>query len=177
MRAKPGFCVSAVPLPGKSLCRFLRGTGWVHNGQVSELIRRIIEGYGQISLGVRVAIIVVIAIVTTVGGILVLLRLPPDHFNERPVSLAWRQRHPVTRAILVVLKNALGILVLPVGIVMSLPLVPGPGLVFMLLGLSLLDFPGKRALQRRLVTQPFVMRILNQTRARFGKRPFEVDAA
>ena len=51
---------------------------------------------------------------------------------------------------------------------MSLPLVPGPGLVFILLGLSLLDFPGKRALQRRVVTRPFVLRVLNKTRTRFG---------
>jgi hypothetical protein len=144
---------------------------------VTGLVRRIVESYGGISFGVRAAIIIVVAVVTTTAGILVVLRLPPDHFNHRPASEAWRNRHPVVRVTLTVLKNLLGIVVLPMGIIMSLPLVPGPGLVFLLLGLSLLDFPGKRALQRRLVTQPFVMRLLNQTRTRFGKRPFEVDPA
>ncbi|HEY0715573.1 MAG TPA: hypothetical protein VGF45_23025, partial [Polyangia bacterium] len=98
-----------------------------------------------------------------------------DHFNHRPRSEAWQQRHPLIRGFLFVMRNLLGVLVLPLGIVMSLPLVPGPGLALIILGLSLLDFPGKRALQRRLVTQPFVMRVLNQTRERFGKPPFEVD--
>ena len=149
----------------------------MHNGGVFEQVRRIVDSYGSVGLGARVAVILVVAVATTAGGIAVLLRLPPDHFNHRPTTEAWRRRHPATRAILTVLKNILGIIVLPLGVVMSLPLVPGPGLVFMLLGLSLLDFPGKRALQRRLVTQPFILKMLNRTRARFGRLPFHVDPA
>ena len=81
----------------------------------------------------------------------------------------------MVRWTLLVLKNALGLVVLPLGIFMSLPLVPGPGLVFVLLGLSLLDFPGKRRLERKLVGRPSVIRFLNDLRANFGKPPFVVE--
>ena len=73
-----------------------------------------------------------------------------------------------------VLKNLLGLIMLPLGIIMSLPLVPGPGLVFMLLGLSLLNFPGKRKAERALIRRPSVTRVLTKMRARFGKPPFDL---
>jgi len=63
------------------------------------------------------------------------------------------------------------------GFVMALPLVPGPGLVFMLLGLSLLDFPGKRNAERRILAVPAVIRFLNDVRARFGRAPLALDDA
>ena len=47
--------------------------------------------------------------------------------------------------------------------------------MFVLLGLSLLDFPGKRRLERKLVSRPSVMRFLNDLRASFGKPPFVVE--
>jgi hypothetical protein len=58
---------------------------------------------------------------------------------------------------------------------MSMPMVPGPGLVFLLLGISLLDFPGKKKLERQLVRRPSVMRFLNDLRGSFGKAPFVVE--
>ena len=59
--------------------------------------------------------------------------------------------------------------------VMALPLVPGPGLLFMLLGFSVLDFPGKRAVERRLLAVGTVMRSLNGIRARFRRPPLVLD--
>jgi hypothetical protein len=142
---------------------------------VTALFRKVIDAYAGLGMGTRVALVLGIAAVTTAGGILVLLRMPVDHFQDRPEPRPQWREHPVTRVVYLVLKNLLGLVILPLGVVMSLPLVPGPGLVFLLLGLSLLDFPGKRALERRLVRNPFVLRLLNKTRARFGKPPFVVE--
>jgi hypothetical protein len=145
-------------------------------GTVTEFFRNIAEAYGGLGVTLRIVIIVVIAVVTSVAGVAVLVRLPSNHFLDRtapPPLTIWR-RHPALRITLLVLKNLLGIVVLPLGIVMSLPLVPGPGLVFILLGLSLLDFPGKRALERSLIRRPFVLRMLNNMRFKFGRPPFEV---
>jgi hypothetical protein len=58
---------------------------------------------------------------------------------------------------------------------MALPLVPGPGLVFILIGLSLLDFPGKRSLERRLLAVPTVLRFLNEVRQRFRRPPLLIE--
>ena len=74
-------------------------------------------------------------------------------------------------------KNLVGLLVLPLGVLMALPLVPGPGLVFILIGLSLLDFPGTRSLERRLLAVPAVGRFLNEVRHRFNRPPVGVDAS
>jgi hypothetical protein len=101
--------------------------------------------------------------------------LPADHFVGRPAADTWWRRHRVVRWSALVLKNALGLLIVPLGIFMSLPLVPGPGLVFLVLGLSLLDFPGKKKLERKLVRRPSVMRFLNDLRASFNKAPFVVE--
>ena len=150
----------------------------MHNGtHVAELFRKVIGWYGELGLEMRVALIGFIAVATTAGGIAVVVRLPADHFLHRPDPSSytgWR-RHRALRIAFLVGKNLLGYLVLPLGIIMSLPLVPGPGLVFVLLGLSLLDFPGKRALERALIRRPTVTRVLTKMRARFGKPPFEVE--
>ena len=55
------------------------------------------------------------------------------------------------------------------GIVMTLPLVPGPGIVFLLLGVSLVDVPGKRRFQRYLISRPMVLKSVNKLRARWHR--------
>jgi hypothetical protein len=142
---------------------------------VPELYRRVIDAYGGLSLGAKVGLIVIIALVTTAAGMAVIVRLPAEHFIQKPPPDSWWRRHRIIRWTLLVFKNLLGLLVFPLGVFMALPLVPGPGLVFMLLGLSLLDFPGKRRLERNLVRRPSVMRFLNDLRASFGKPPFVVE--
>jgi hypothetical protein len=40
-----------------------------------------------------------------------------------------------------------------------------------LIGVMLLNFPGKRRLERWLVSRPRVLPVINRLRARFGKPP------
>ena len=68
-----------------------------------------------------------------------------------------------------VLKNALGLLLLACGIVMLV--IPGQGLLTMLIGLMLMDFPGKRRLEARLVAVPSVRRSINWLRERAHRAP------
>jgi len=70
-------------------------------------------------------------------------------------------------------KNVAGVIVLAAGVVMLVT--PGPGLVLILLGVSLMDFPGKRALERRIVRNPVVLSRINRMRVRFGRPPLTVD--
>jgi len=46
-----------------------------------------------------------------------------------------------------------------------------------LLGISLLDFPGKRNLERRLLGVPSVIRFLNEVRSRFGRAPLVLESS
>jgi hypothetical protein len=147
----------------------------MQNRGVIAFYRRLADAYGDMSLGTKALIILALALVTSALGILVVVWLPADHFSRLPDPNSGWRRHPVLRWTVLVLKNLLGIFVLPFGILMALPLVPGPGLVFILIGLSLLDFPGKRSLERRLLTLPAAFRFLNEVRHRFRRPPFVID--
>ena len=139
-----------------------------------EFYRRLAYSYGSLGLAAKVSIVLAITVVTSVFGIIVIVSVPADQFTRMPSLDSWWRKHSIVRWTGLFLKNALGLLVLPMGIVMALPLVPGPGLVFVLIGLSLLDFPGKRRLERLLLERRAVLRFLNDMRARFDKPPLLV---
>ena len=61
------------------------------------------------------------------------------------------------------------------GLVMALPGIPGQGILTMIVGLTMLDFPGKRGLERRLIGRPHILHALNRLRARFGRAPLEMS--
>jgi hypothetical protein len=147
----------------------------MQNRGVIAFYRRLVHAYGDMSLGTKALAVLALALATSALGVLLVVWLPADHFSRLPDPNSGWRRHPVLRWTVLVLKNLVGILVLPFGIVMALPLVPGPGLVFILIGLSLLDFPGKRSLERRLLSLPAVFRFLNEVRHRFRRPPLVID--
>src|SRR5687768_16456248 len=97
-----------------------------------------------------------LSVLTFVGSLiaipLVVLRLPADYFSpQRSEADRWRRRHPAARVFLKVLKNLCGFILVLAGLIMSIPPMPGQGLLTILIGISLLDFPGRRALELRIV--------------------------
>jgi hypothetical protein len=60
-----------------------------------------------------------------------------------------------------------------VGVVMILG--PGPGVLTILLGLIMLDIPGKRPLEASLIKRPAVLTPINNLRARYQKPPLILD--
>ena len=68
-----------------------------------------------------------------------------------------------------VLRNVLGALLLLAGTLMLV--LPGQGVLTLLVGLTLVDFPGKRRFLRRLLMRKRVLRIINGLRRRFGIAP------
>lgn len=112
---------------------------------------------------------------TLIVGALIVVNLPQNYFSSRFDGQLFSDSSPLLRLILIPLKNLVGLAMLILGIVLSLPGVPGQGLLTILLGLILLDIPGKRALEARIVGRPAILSVLNKLRARFGKPPLEVD--
>jgi len=95
--------------------------------------------------------------------------MPPDYFSrERP---CLRKIHPTLRWILLVFKNLLGLILLISGIAMLI--LPGQGIITILVGFSLLDFPGKKNIERRLIWDPRVFKTMNWIRARAHRPPLE----
>lgn len=99
----------------------------------------------------------------------ILVKIPPDYFQEDRPNEFWSGRHPAVRLLGIIGKNILGVLLVALGIVMSIPGVPGQGILTILLGIMLLDFPGRQDLERRIVSHPRVLKNVNKLRHRFGK--------
>jgi hypothetical protein len=104
----------------------------------------------------------------------VVVRLPATYFCDEYVAPMATQ-HPVIRWCALILKNILGLLLVALGLLLSLPGVPGQGLLTALIGVMLLDFPGKRRLERRLVSRPRLLVAINALRARFGRRALVLE--
>ena len=98
----------------------------------------------------------------------VVIAVLPRDFFTRP----RRGRGPVK-----ILKNALGVLALAGGVALSLPMVPGPGFVLLLVGLALIDFPGRQKVLRKAVQRPGVRRKLNGLRRKLGRPAFILPEA
>lgn len=101
--------------------------------------------------------------------IAVLVALPTDFFCTPSRPSPPSRGMAVMRWAARVAKNVAGTLLILLGVPLTLPGIPGPGLVLVLVGVALLDFPGKRQLQHRLISHPRVFRSINSLRSRFGR--------
>lgn len=128
----------------------------------------------EISLGLACG--VVSFVVGTLAVRFFLLKLPATYFqDDHPRAFAWEDRHPALRWTALIGKNLLGWLVIGIGIILALPGVPGPGFLTILIGVLLINFPGKRRLEKKLVGHPGVLSRINSFRARHGKLPLVVS--
>ena len=105
----------------------------------------------------------------------ILVKLPADHFIKNRKTKFWAGPRPAIHAAKVIGKNIAGVLLVALGIVLSLPGVPGQGLLTVLLGIMLLDFPGRDRLEQKLLSKPSIVSTINKLRGRFGKKPLELN--
>ena len=132
------------------------------NTSVIELYHRLMRAYVGLGWPAGLALTVVVPTLTLLFGVAVVLYLPSDYFVRGVGETTSLRRHQVVRVTVRILKNALGWVMVPAGIFMALPLVPGPGLVCILIGISLLDFPGKRHLVLKLIIDFLAVRLVKR---------------
>ena len=121
-----------------------------------------------------VSISVLLFVLSLIGLPLALTRMPADFFSRperRRLKLAERKR-PFWFVVLRSLKNALGGILLVLGLLMLF--VPGQGLLTIFVALFLLDFPGKHRLQRWVISRPAVHRPVNALRRRARRPPLQL---
>lgn len=93
-----------------------------------------------------------------------LVRLPADYFVTENVSRS-------NNRLVALARNAAGALLVIVGLLLSIPGVPGQGLLTMVCGVLLLDFPGKRGFERRFLAHPKALAAVNRLRERARVAP------
>lgn len=115
----------------------------------------------------------VMFVASAVGVPFFLARLPADYFSRREQQkLGLRPRKlPLWRWLLHGLKNLLGTALIVLGIAMLA--LPGQGLLTIIVGIIITDFPGKHRLERAIISRPAVFRTINALRRRAGQPPLE----
>jgi hypothetical protein len=116
----------------------------------------------------------VVSVVMLVASLILLpvlvVRMRADYLiSDSRAADSFAGRHPVLRWTLLILKNLLGLILLVLGLAMLVG--PGQGVLTVLLSLSLLNFPGKRCLEIRLLRLPGVLSTINRLRHRAGHDP------
>ena len=112
-------------------------------------------------------------IASIVGCTILLASLPSDYFQTK--ERTRRIKNPVFRICLSSVKNIFGGVLVVVGVLLSVPGIPGQGILTILTGLIISDFPGKRRLESRLIRLPAILSAANQIRARFRRPPLVLD--
>jgi hypothetical protein len=117
---------------------------------------------------------ILISIVISYGAIVFgMIKIPADYFTEGYAREIKSDSHFTVRWIGLIVKNLLGFLLIITGIIMIFT--PGPGVPTILLGLIMMDIPGKRPLEARLIKRPMVLSAVNDLRAKYGKPPLVMD--
>ena len=129
-----------------------------------------IESYVSAHVLIWFAVSSVVMFVGTLIAIpVILMRLPADYFDIR-IPRPWMENHhPILRLIGHIVKNVVGAVFLFAGFLMLF--LPGQGVLTMLIGLSLIEFPGKRRVEAKIVGQSTVLSTINAMRAKFDKPP------
>ena len=92
---------------------------------------------------------------------IVAVRLPADYFvSPMPKRRGW----------VIAVRTAGAVILIGAGVAMLV--LPGQGMLTILVGVSLLDFPAKRRMERRILRNRAILRGLNRVRRARGKEPF-----
>ena len=115
----------------------------------------------------------IVSFVFFVGSLLLtpflLGKIPQDYFihtNQHKVEIEH-----LGHLIIVIIRTLIGFVLIIAGIIMLVT--PGQGIISILLGLFLMEFPGKRKLELKLINHEPTFKALNWLRGKAGKDPFD----
>ncbi len=113
----------------------------------------------------------IVLVITLVAVPVVVMCLPENYFAAKRRKPARKSaQHNLLYTGFIIVKNLLGAVVIIAGL--ALLILPGQGVITILIGFALTNFPGKYAIERWIVRQPRVSNTLNWIRAKVGKPPF-----
>lgn len=101
--------------------------------------------------------------------------IPQNYFaNNKNSQLPFRKNHSYFFLASKIGKNILGFVILCGGVLMLF--LPGQGILTIFIGMFLMDYPGKKVIERRLIGHNLVLKSLNWVRAKGGHPPIKVFA-
>jgi len=128
---------------------------------------------GKIAIGVALFLA---SLALSFGSIaVVMVKIPANYFSSHYIQDFLPDSPWLVRWGAVVLKNLFGLFLICLGIILSLPGVPGQGILTILLGLIMMDIPGKRPIESWIIKRPAVLSAVNNFRAKYHKPPLVMD--
>jgi hypothetical protein len=108
-----------------------------------------------------------ISAISVASFVALIIALPSTYFcDDRHL---WIDRHPLLRYFGIVAKNLTGLAIITLGILLSLPGIPGQGLLTIAIGAMLVDFPGKHRWIVAVFGRPAVLARINDLRRMFWR--------
>jgi len=138
-------------------------------------ITAILSGLTWTSVLIGIGLFLLSLAISFASIAIVMVKIPANYFSSHYERDFLPDSPWLVRWGAVILKNLLGVVLIIIGIILSLPGVPGQGILTILLGLIMLDIPGKRPLEARIIQRPAVLAAINRLRARYGKEPLILD--
>jgi len=97
---------------------------------------------------------------------IVIVHLPDDYLRRNHADKKSR-KHPA----LAIARNIAGWLFIAAGLAMLI--LPGQGVIVLILGIILAEFPGKQRLLRWIITRPRILKSINRIREHFDRSPLQ----
>ncbi|MDQ3131100.1 MAG: hypothetical protein M3Q99_10105 [Acidobacteriota bacterium] len=137
---------------------------WFYEFWAALTLSRILLGGGLFLVSLAASALIV--------GI-VIVKIPENYFSSHyqrdflpntPWAVRWGA---------LIAKNVVGLILVIAGIVMLIG--PGQGILTILIGLVMMDIPGKRPLEAKIIKRPTILSVINNLRARYNKAPLVMD--
>ena len=99
--------------------------------------------------------------------------LPSGYFaHEERETCLWKGDSAIIKSVLIFLKNLIGAVLLIAGIAMLF--LPGQGILTIVAGLFLMNFPYKYQIEKWIIGYPIVLKSFNKIRLKANKEPFSL---
>ena len=128
---------------------------------------------GRVLLGAGLFLLSLFISFAAIG--IVMVKIPAHYFSPHHERDFLPDSPWLVRWGAVIAKNIAGVFLILLGIVLSLPGVPGQGILTILLGLIMIDIPGKRPIEAKIIQRPTILAAVNKLRAKYDKPPLELD--
>ena len=126
-----------------------------------------LTGYSSILIGLG-GLSVLILVFSIAGMGWFIAQIPEDYFTyDKRRGKHWNKYSSKARIAIIIFKNIFGGIMLVGGL--FLLVLPGQGLLTMIIGLFLIDYPGKFQLEQKIISIPSIFRSLNWFRAKARK--------
>lgn len=103
----------------------------------------------------------------------IVAKIPSDYFSHpQRQKYLWGDQPKIIRLIFIFVKNILGGIFIIGGIAMLF--LPGQGIITIIIGLFMMDFPFKYKVELWIIKQPSVLRSINKLRAKAKQPPLEI---